>query len=240
MQRREMTIGERLQPTIDAATEERDKAVKRAKMTGYSLNVAIAVQVILGALTTGLGAALSGKSSSVAISILGGASTLAASYLARTRGSNEPEFSLLRAKALNQFLREIHAFKLDHGHEVGHAFDERVDGFRFGLENMLGNPAASVTVTDETAVGPRRDDGPGLGTFGPAGLGVGGGVGVGIGPGVGILVPPQQQQQQHPAGKAQGMTSPTFGIGAPPLTLIGTPQNQGVSEKASLAHSSMV
>jgi SMODS and SLOG-associating 2TM effector domain len=33
-----------------------------AKMTGYSLNVAIAVQVLLGALTTGLGAALSGKS----------------------------------------------------------------------------------------------------------------------------------------------------------------------------------
>ena len=31
-------------------------------MTGYSLNVAIAAQVILGALTTGLGAALSGKS----------------------------------------------------------------------------------------------------------------------------------------------------------------------------------
>jgi SMODS and SLOG-associating 2TM effector domain len=75
-----MTIGERLQPTIDAATNERDKAVRRgaytgfvmspdaehaactAKMTGYSLNVAIAVQVLLGALTTGLGAALSGKS----------------------------------------------------------------------------------------------------------------------------------------------------------------------------------
>ncbi|KAI0300691.1 hypothetical protein B0F90DRAFT_1722417 [Multifurca ochricompacta] len=45
----------------------RDKAAKRAKMTGYSINVAIGIQVVLGALTTGLGAALSGKSSSVAI-----------------------------------------------------------------------------------------------------------------------------------------------------------------------------
>ncbi|KAI0259183.1 hypothetical protein BC834DRAFT_784690, partial [Gloeopeniophorella convolvens] len=135
----EMTIKERLQLTIEAATEERDKAVKRAKMTGYTLNIAIGIQVVLGALTTGLGAALSGKSTSVAISILGGASTLAASYLARARGSNEPEFSLLRAKALDHFLREVHAFVLDHGHERGHALDDRIEGFRLGLESMLGN-----------------------------------------------------------------------------------------------------
>ncbi|KAI0249458.1 hypothetical protein BJV78DRAFT_1109818, partial [Lactifluus subvellereus] len=53
--------------------------------------------------------------------------------------SNWPEISLLCAKVLNQFLREIHVFKLDHGHEVGHAFNERIDRFCFGLENMLGN-----------------------------------------------------------------------------------------------------
>ncbi|KAH9974921.1 hypothetical protein BGW80DRAFT_1298975 [Lactifluus volemus] len=248
-----MTIGERLQPTIDAATNERDKAVKRAKMTGYSLNVAIAVQVLLGALTTGLGAALSGKSSSIAISILGGASTLAASYLARARGSNEPEFSLLRARALNQFLREIYAFKLDHGHKLGHTFDERIDGFRFGLENILGNPMASVTTTED--MGPRRD-GPG----GPAVLGLGGGgaaIGIGTGTntgfganlngvphgnshglGAGLAISPQQQQQpvQHQGKAVQGMAGPAFGGNAPP-PFTAAQQMQGAGAKASLAHS---
>ncbi|THH04265.1 hypothetical protein EW146_g10222 [Bondarzewia mesenterica] len=59
--RREMTVGERLQPTIDSAERERDKAAMRAKWTGRTLNGAIGVQVLLGALTTGLGAALTGK-----------------------------------------------------------------------------------------------------------------------------------------------------------------------------------
>jgi hypothetical protein len=45
---------------------------------------------------------------------------------------------------------------------------------------MLGNLAASVTMTDEMAAGPRRD-GTGLGTFVPTGLVVGGGVGMRIG-----------------------------------------------------------
>lgn len=40
----------------------------------------------------------------------GGAATLVASYLARVRGSNEPEFSASRAKTLESYLREIHAF----------------------------------------------------------------------------------------------------------------------------------
>ncbi|KAI0247244.1 hypothetical protein BJV78DRAFT_1133604 [Lactifluus subvellereus] len=90
-----------------------------AKWTGWAINIAIGLQVFLGSLATAIGAALSGKNSSVAISTLGGMSKLVASYLARVRGSNEPEFSLLRAKALSHFLREVNAFILDHGHEVG-------------------------------------------------------------------------------------------------------------------------
>ncbi|KAI9455704.1 hypothetical protein BJY52DRAFT_1279301 [Lactarius psammicola] len=148
---REKSVALRLKPTIDAATVERDKAAQKAKWTGLALNIALGLQVLLGALTTALGAALSGKSTSVAISILGGSSTFVASYLARMRGSNEPQTSLLRAKALNHFLREIQAFALDHGHEVGREWDEKVNGFRLGLENMLGNQPGSVTINPEAA-----------------------------------------------------------------------------------------
>ncbi|KAA1470791.1 hypothetical protein DENSPDRAFT_752522, partial [Dentipellis sp. KUC8613] len=117
VQKPQLSVGDRLQPTLDAAEKERARAAFTARMTGYALNIAIGMQVLLGALTTGLGAALTGKSTSVAISILGGAATLVASYLARARGSNEPEQSLLRVQALEHFIREANAFKLDHGHE---------------------------------------------------------------------------------------------------------------------------
>jgi hypothetical protein len=84
-----------------------------------------------------------------------------ASYLARTRGSNEPEFSMLRVKALNHFLREINAFKLDYGHEVGHEWDERINGFRFGLESMLGNRPGSVTINSEAGTSTSQEKGTG-------------------------------------------------------------------------------
>ncbi|KAH9992164.1 hypothetical protein BJV77DRAFT_945650, partial [Russula vinacea] len=116
-----------------------------AKLTGWAQNIALGLQILLGALTTALGAALSGKKTSVAVSILGGASTLVASFLARTKSSNEPQTSLFRAQALDHFLREIRAFKLDHGHEIGNKFDDRIHGFRFGLEKILGNQSGSVT-----------------------------------------------------------------------------------------------
>ena len=84
-----------------------------------------------------------------------------ASYLARTRGSNEPEFSILRTKALNHFLREINAFKLDYGHEVGHKWDDRINGFRLGLESMLGNQPGSVTINSEAGANPSQEKGTG-------------------------------------------------------------------------------
>ncbi|KAH9065525.1 hypothetical protein EDB87DRAFT_1555949, partial [Lactarius vividus] len=42
-------------------------------------------------------------------------------------------------KVLTRFLREVEAFHLDHGHEVGHQWDERIDSFCLGLENLLIN-----------------------------------------------------------------------------------------------------
>ena len=81
--------------------------------------------------------------------MLGGASTLVASYLARTKGTNEPQASKYRAGALDHFLREIEAFDLDHGHEKGDKWDEKISGFRLGLEKILGNHPGSVTVNAE-------------------------------------------------------------------------------------------
>lgn len=136
------TIGERLDPTIANAERERAQYTIKAKMTGYALNIAIGMQVLLGALTTGLAAALSGKQVSIGTTILGGMSTLVASYLARTRGSNEPELSITRVKDLDQFLRDCLAFKMDHGHEYGTAengLNNRLEHLRRRFEELLGN-----------------------------------------------------------------------------------------------------
>lgn len=53
-----------------------------------------------------------------ATAVLGGLSTLAASYLARMRGSEEPEKSRLRSHELSNFIRSCEAFILDYGHIV--------------------------------------------------------------------------------------------------------------------------
>ncbi|KAJ4470335.1 hypothetical protein C8J55DRAFT_436462, partial [Lentinula edodes] len=134
------TVGERLLPTLETAEAERTNYAFRAKMTGFALNVAIAgLQVLLGALTTAISAATFGKQTSIAVSVLGGLSTLVASYLARARGSNEPELSIIRVKDLDQFIRECKAFEMDFGHLTGDAYDERLQKFRTRFEELLGN-----------------------------------------------------------------------------------------------------
>lgn len=62
------------------------------------------------------------------------------------KGTNEPYASQSRAQELKHFLREIKAFNLDHGHEFGKQWDDRINGFRLGLEKILGNHPGSVTV----------------------------------------------------------------------------------------------
>lgn len=64
-----MTVGQRLQPTLDVAIAEKQKYETKARMTGYALNAAIGLQVLLGSLTTGLSAisATGGKSVRVPI-----------------------------------------------------------------------------------------------------------------------------------------------------------------------------
>jgi len=136
---RRHTVGERLQPTLDTAIEEKNKYAIKARLTGYALNVAIGLQVIMGSLITGLSASSTGKSSSLKTTILGGLNTFVAAYLARARGSNEPELSITRVKDLEQFIRECQAFQLDHGHVNTGEFDPQLIGFRRHFEQLLGN-----------------------------------------------------------------------------------------------------
>lgn len=135
----EATAGQRLQPTLITARRERDKCSARARWTGMVLNIAIALQLLLGALTTGIAAALSGRKISIAISILGGATTLVASYIAKSRGSGEPELSITRKKDLDQFIRECETFQMDHGHNLGSVKDFELNDFREKYEELLGN-----------------------------------------------------------------------------------------------------
>ncbi|OJT09252.1 hypothetical protein TRAPUB_14327 [Trametes pubescens] len=140
----ERTVEERMQPTLEAAIEERDKAALKAKAHAWALNCAIGAQVVLGALTTGVAAATTGRQTSIATSILGGMSTLAASYLAKARGSGEPEVSAIRARDLDGFIRDCRAFMLDNGFVVGTEYDARIERYRRRFEEIMGNGSGGV------------------------------------------------------------------------------------------------
>jgi len=135
--RREKTVAERLQPTLDVACAERDKYASKARYTGMALNCAIGLQVVVGALTTGVAASTTGKATSIGVSILGGVSTTLASYLAKMRGSNEPDFSNLRSRELDTFIREIEAWVMDKGHLVGADYDAKINRFRERYEEIV-------------------------------------------------------------------------------------------------------
>lgn len=62
-----------------------------------------------------------------------------ASYLARARGSNEPELSITRVKDLEQFIRECEAFQMDNGHTFGNRYDAELENLRRRFEELLGN-----------------------------------------------------------------------------------------------------
>ncbi|EAU83255.2 hypothetical protein CC1G_11891 [Coprinopsis cinerea okayama7 len=137
---RPKSIAERLAPTIENAKSHRQKFSKKAKQTGLTLNVAIALQVILGSLTTGLSVvATTGRQTAIQTTILGGLTTIIASYLARQRGSGEPEFSMMRVKDLDKFIRETEAYLLDHGHCSGPEYDQKIEYYRQAFEEILGN-----------------------------------------------------------------------------------------------------
>lgn len=110
------------------------------------LNIAIGLQVILGALVTGLSSVVTPKRAGIVTSVLGGLSTLVASYLARMRGSGEPEVSLARTKDLSHFIRNVEAFQQDYGMLTDHSQDEKLNEFRRRFEELLGSRNSSVSV----------------------------------------------------------------------------------------------
>lgn len=77
---------------------------------------------------------------------------MAASYLARARGSGEPEASIARSKDLEHFKRDCDAFVLDKGHLVGDEHDLMVTSFRRRLEEVLGNTGGAVADKVQDAV----------------------------------------------------------------------------------------
>ena len=67
---------------------------------------------------------------------------MVASYMARARGSGEPELSITRVKDLEQLLRECRAFQMDHAHEYGtpeNGLNDRLEDLRRKFEELLGN-----------------------------------------------------------------------------------------------------
>jgi len=77
--------------------------------------------------------------------------------------------SQLRAQQLDHFIREIKGFKLDHGHEVGEKWDDKIHGFRLGLEKILGSQPGSVTINPDGAFNPNQEKG--VGGMGPPNTG---------------------------------------------------------------------
>ncbi|KAI0822171.1 hypothetical protein BC628DRAFT_1328065 [Trametes gibbosa] len=140
----EKTVQERLQPTLDSAETERESAALKAKAHAWALNCAIGAQVVLGALTTGVAAATTGRQTSIATSVLGGLSTLAASYLAKARGSGEPEVSTIKCRELESFIRDCKAFMLDKGYFIGAEYDQRIERYRRRFEEIMGNASGGV------------------------------------------------------------------------------------------------
>lgn len=138
-EKRRRTVAERVQPTIDFAIIERAKSAAKARNQSWAINGAIALQVLLGSLTTGLSAVATGstKQTSVATTVLGALTTMIASYLAKVRGSNEPEFSRSRVKDLDRFIRESESLLLDHGHVDTNEFDAEIDRLRQEFESLI-------------------------------------------------------------------------------------------------------
>lgn len=134
------TLEDRLRPTVDSAKAERNKFQRRASQQGILINGAIALQVIAGALTTGV-AASGSRNIGTAVAALGGLSTILASYLAKVRGSGEPELSTVRTRELNSYLREVETFIMDHGDETGTDYDEQVSSFRERFEMIIKTDA---------------------------------------------------------------------------------------------------
>jgi len=106
-----------------------------------SLNIAIGLQIVIGSLITGLAAVTTGRQTSITTSILGAFSTIIASFLARMRGTGEPDRSKASARGFDRYVRACDAYLVDHADEPGRdpAHMERIKGFREEFEQLEGS-----------------------------------------------------------------------------------------------------
>ncbi|KZT32755.1 hypothetical protein SISSUDRAFT_1066688 [Sistotremastrum suecicum HHB10207 ss-3] len=146
------TVFEMLEPTLDAAIEEEANYTLFANTAGYALNTAIVLQVIINALVTALSAIVSPRHSQVMTTILGGLGTLISSYLAKARGSGEPDLSRNRARELQKFIRSLEAFLVDYGHEtIGKPSNPgALDNVNQTLQNSAAAAAEQVALDEDT------------------------------------------------------------------------------------------
>jgi hypothetical protein len=73
----------------------------------------------------------------VQTTILGGLTTIVASYLAKTRNSDEAEGARERVSGLDRFIRTCTSFLLDHGHSDDPVYDKVVGELRREFDELL-------------------------------------------------------------------------------------------------------
>ncbi|KZV81069.1 hypothetical protein EXIGLDRAFT_755852, partial [Exidia glandulosa HHB12029] len=143
------TVTRRLGFTIEVAKKRQASMEAKAKLMGRSLNAAIGLQIVVGALITGLAAVTTGRQTSIMTSVLGALSTIIGSYLARMRGTAEPDLSKSRAKGWERFLRSCEvnadgyqAYLVDHGEEPARDHIDRINEYRQEFEELEGSANA--------------------------------------------------------------------------------------------------
>ncbi|KAI9465614.1 hypothetical protein BJY52DRAFT_1383499 [Lactarius psammicola] len=144
-----------------------------AQWTGWALNSATPIPVLISTLTTALGAALRGKNVRTHIPF---SALSPISDVIESRKRHHPRRCINARRALIVMhawfeqapgIASSEAFQLDHGHEVGRQWDEKIDSFRLRLENMLDNQPGSVTTNSEAAGTDSGSAGKGVGATNP-------------------------------------------------------------------------
>ncbi|KZT35159.1 hypothetical protein SISSUDRAFT_1051798 [Sistotremastrum suecicum HHB10207 ss-3] len=109
------SVSSRLQKTLTSATATLTQATQTAQRVGWALNLAIGIQIILGALTAGLSALNPGRGTQVMNVVLGISTTVVSGFLARMRGNGEPDLSLSTKADMEKLIRDIQSFIDDWG-----------------------------------------------------------------------------------------------------------------------------
>jgi len=135
------TVQRRLQPTIEVAKKRMEECHSKSKLVGATLNSAIGLQIVIGALITGLAVVTTGHGTSIMTAILGAFTTILSAFLARMRGTGEPERSKSSAKGFERFIRTCEAYILDFGEESGREPQhfQKVNEFRQEFEDLEGS-----------------------------------------------------------------------------------------------------